>query len=574
VLTEEVVVPPTLTRSRRPSARALVPLLAALALLLPLLAASVATAQDADAKVLRIHQRFYPSLLDPQQAAFIDDIAVISLTYEGLTRLDENLAIVPAAAESWEFNGDGTELTFHLREGLTYSDGSPLTAERFRDAAMRTCSPLTAGLYQSILFPIEGCEELATSMEPGEDGTPVATPVDTDALAADFGVTAPDDRTVVIQLREPAPYFVAVASLWVFYPAKAELIEAGGEDWWLDAANHVGNGPFQLAAMEEEQQITFSANDAYWAGRPVLDTIEYVYIKDNAVAVEAYRQGEVDIVYVDPSQIPAISQDPALSEEFLQYRGANTFEISFNLRQAPFDDKKVREAFAYAFDRETWCAEVFSGGCLPTTTWIPEGIPGAVEDTTYAFDLEKARQALADSSYGSAEALPPITYTYVTDDPAEQVRAEWIAGQYRDLLGIELELVGYDYATWVSFFSSAEDFPQMTPSGWGQDYPDPQNWLTIQWTCTAASLAVNIGYCNKQVDEMVARGDTELDPTKRVAHYEEAHRLMLADAPSVVTHNLTNQFLVKPAVSGYVPTASDSAFPGQWGSLLTLDVER
>ena len=561
----------------RPSvrrARALVPLLAVLALVLPLLAVSSATAQDADAKILRSHQRFYPSLLDPHQAGFLDDIAVLSLTYEGLTRLDENLDIVPAAAESWEFDEDGTELTFHLREGLTYADGSPLTAERFRDAALRTCDPLTAGLYQSILFPIVGCEALATSMEPAADGTPVASPVSEDSLAADFGVEAPDDRTVVIRLREPAPYFVAVASLWVFYPAQAELIEAGGESWWLDPANHVGNGPFVIETMEEDQQITFRANEAYWGGRPVLDGIEYVYIPDSAIAIEAYRQDQVDMVNVDPSQIEAVEQDPALAEEFLQYRGANTFQIDFNLRQAPFDDKKVREAFAYAFDRETWCAEVLAGGCLPTTTWIPEGIPGHVEDDTYAFDPEKARQALAESNYGSAEALPPITYTYVTDDPAEQIRSEWIAGQYRDVLGIEIELKGYDYATWVSFYSSAEDFPQMTPSGWGQDYPDPQNWLTIIYTCKAANLAVNIGYCSEAFDALIARADRELDPAKRTSLYEEAHRLLLADAVVLITHNLTNQFLVKPTVTGFAPTASDSAFPGQWGSLLTLDVER
>ena len=555
--------------------RALVPLFAVLAMLVPLLALSpAATAQDADGKVLRIHQRFYPSLLDPQQAGFVDDIAVLTLAYEGLTRLDENLGIVPAAAESWEFSEDGTELTFHLREGLTYSDGSLLTAERFRDAALRTCSPETAGLYQSILFPIDGCEALAASGAPAADGTPVASPVSEEELAEPFGVTAPDDRTVVIRLREPAPYFVAVTSLWVFYPAQAELIEAGGEGWWLDPANQVGNGPFVIETMEEDQQITFSANEAYWGGRPKLDGIEYVYIPDSAVAVEAYRQGQVDVAFVDPSQIEAVTGDPALSEEFLQYRGAATFEFNFNLREAPFDDKRVREAFAYAFDRETWCAEVFAGGCLPTTTWIPEGIPGHIEDATYAFDPEKARQALADSSYGNAGALPPITYTYVTDDPAEQVRAEWIAGHYRDVLGVEIELLGLDSTSWVDLYSSAEDFPQMTFAGWFQDYPDPQNWLTIIWTCAAANLAVNVGYCNEEFDALIAQADAELDPAKRTALYEEAHRLLLADAPSVIVHNQTNQFLVKPTVTGYAPTASDTAFPGEWGSLLTLDVER
>jgi oligopeptide transport system substrate-binding protein len=553
---------------RRPSHRhstAVIALVAIVMSLLPMLSAwSAAAAQDGGPDVLRIHRRFYPVLLDPQRGGFLPDVSVTELVYEGLTRIDANAAVAPAAAESWEFSEDGRTLTFHLREGLTYSDGSALTAERFRDAALRTCHPLTAGLYQGILFPIEGCEALANSSSPDAEG----------ALAEEFGVEAPDDRTVVIRLREPAPYFPAVASLGVFFPAKVELIEAGGDDWWLDPANHVGNGPFVLESMEEEQLDSFRANKRYWGGRPALDGIDYVYIADNAVALEAYQHDQIDIMFVDPDQIPAITGDETLSQEFLRFRQASTLAFSFNLRKPPFDDKKVREAFAYAFDRETWCAEIQNGGCLPTTTWIPEGIPGHVDDATYAFDPEKARQALAESSYGSASALPPITYVYLSDDPAERIRSEWMAGQFRDVLGVELELVGYEYATWVDLFFSAEHFPQMMHTGWGQTYPDPQNWLSINYTCAADNLAVNVGYCNEEFDRLIAQADTELDPDKRTALYEQAHRLLLADVPSVITDNAANLFLIKPSVTGYTPTTSDFAFPGEHGSLLNLDVER
>ena len=166
--------------SHRPS-RAIV-LATVIALLLPMLSAwSAAAAQDGGPDVLRIHRRFYPVLLDPQRGGFLPDVSVTELVYEGLTRIDANAAVAPAAAESWEFSEDGRTLTFHLREGLTYSDGSALTAERFRDVALRTCHPLTAGLYQDILFPIEGCEALATSSSPDAEG----------ALAENFGVEAP-----------------------------------------------------------------------------------------------------------------------------------------------------------------------------------------------------------------------------------------------------------------------------------------------------------------------------------------------------------------------------------------------
>jgi ABC-type transport system substrate-binding protein len=149
-----------------------------------------------------------------------------------------------------------------------------------------------------------------------------------------------------------------------------------------------------------------------------------------------------------------------------------------------------------------------------------------------------------------------------------------VAGQYRDILGVEIELEGIDYTTWVDRFFSAEHFPQMTTSGWGQSYPDPQSWLSITYTCAAANFAANVGYCDEAFDALVARADAELDPATRTALYEEAHRHLIADVPAVITHNAANVFLVKPTVTGYVPTASDHAFPGQSGSLLTIDVER
>ena len=147
-------------------------LLAILALIGPAVTSRVA-AQATNDKVLRIHQITYPDVFDPQKSSFTNEIDILALAYEGLTRLDDKLETVPAAAESWEFNDDATQITFHLRDGLKFSDGSPLTAENFRYAVERTCDPNTAGQYQSILFEIKGCAEFAGLNSAGE-GTPVA----------------------------------------------------------------------------------------------------------------------------------------------------------------------------------------------------------------------------------------------------------------------------------------------------------------------------------------------------------------------------------------------------------------
>ncbi len=517
-------------------------------------------------KVLRIHQPQYPDVFDPQKSSFTNEIGILALVYEGLTKLNENLETVPAAAESWEFNDDATELTFTLREGLTYSDGSPLTSENFRYAIERTCDPATAGEYQSILFEIVGCEDWA--------GTLVTDTVAYEAGREALGVETPDERTLVLKLTQPAPYFPTIAGLWVMYPAKKELIEQGGENWWQQAQYHVGNGPFKITDIQEEQLITFEANENYWEGRPKVDTIEYVYINDSAVALEAYRAGQLDIMQPDPSQLPAIRGDATLAAELLTYPQAATFNLQPNLTREPFTDIKVRQAFSQAFDRQTYCEVIRNGDCLPTLSWIPEGIPGAIQTDKYGFDPEAARQALAESSYGGPEGLPPITITFNSNDPANQPRIEWLASQFREHLGIEVQLEPVEGTTLVELRKSPETYPQLLAfSGWIQDYPDPQNWLSVFWTCNS-TFAKRPGYCNPELDAVLQQADTELDPERRVQLYQQAGEILVDDIPGPFAYNTANVFLVKPEVTGYQTTASDSEWPGQWASLLTIDVNR
>lgn len=551
-------------------------LLVAVALLLPLLRpAGSAASQPPPDHVLRVHQKIYPDVVDPQQSSFSTEISILVQNYEGLTRLGQDSRVEPAAAERWDLNGDATVATFHLRDGLTYSDGSPLTADRFVEAAQRTCDPNVAGDYQYILFDVVGCAEFAGLYGSGEAGaTPVATPDASayDAARRGVGVRALDERTVEVRLTHSAPYFPAIAGLWVFFPAKQELVERGGAGWWQDPALQVGNGPFQLTRMEADQLVAFAPNERYWGGRPQLDRLEYVYVGDTAVALEAYAAGDLDIMQPDASQLSVIRDDQELSADLLTFPAAATAMLAFNLEEAPFDNKRVREAFAYAFDRETYCRELYSGDCLSTHSWVPPGIPGAVESDAYAFDPERARRALAESSYGGPAALPEITYAYFSDNPIEGERAEWVAEQYREVLGVGLRLQPLDGGTYIGVLSDPEViFPQITPAGWFSDYPDPQNWLSVVWSCGGAYAAV-AGYCNPAFDELTDQGDAGIELADRLPFYERAERQLLADVPAVFVFNEVNTFLVKPQVTGYVTTAADVEWPGVWASPTTIDV--
>jgi oligopeptide transport system substrate-binding protein len=522
--------------------------------------------------VLRVDWGSFPDTFDPQKSEHWSQTGVSYLDYEGLTRIDEHLATVPAAAESWEFSDDGLTLIFHLRQNLTYADGTPLTAERFRYAIERTCDPRTEAPYASVLFDIAGCELLSA--------TDAADAVALDTARGALGVEALDDRTLRIQLLNPAAYFPTVASLWVLYPVQQEAVEANPEGWWKDPASRVGNGPFRMTTVEPVADvpttIAFAANERYWGGHPALDGVEYVILPEGyapGAGLELYKRGELDMAYPPAEIMPGIESDPVLSQELLRYTVATTEILFFNLDREPFQDKKVREAFAYAFDREAFCRELGFGTCTATLSWIPEGVPGHIETDAYAFDPERARQALAESSYGGPAELPEIFWDYVADDPPSVDTAEWFAAQFREVLGVELTLRTLSEEEIEAQFDDPATWPQVDFWSWVQDYPDPQNWLSTFWTCDSTVFASKVGYCNEEFDALVARADAEFDAETRLALYEEAGQMLVADAPAIFLDNPFTQLLVKPYVTGYTVTSIDQYFPGQQ-TPLTIDVER
>ena len=544
----------------------------------------VTEAPEAKPAALRINLGTYPDVIDPQKSSYVNEIAHLKLIYEGLTKFNDKLETIPGAAEKWEYSEDATELTFTLKPDLKYSDGTLLNAKRFEYAFFRNIDPATAGEYASITDEIAGAPEWR-----GADTA--AEGYDPEAFKAALGVKALDSAgnpcvdyeqadclTLKLNFSKPAPYFHTIAGIWVGYPAKEELISEGGDNWWNSSKYQIGNGPFVLKSLEPFVRGAFTPNANYAGDQPTYD-IEYSYIVDSAVAFEAYKNNEFDIIASAAEDLEVINADPDLAAQHMVYPGSCTTVIKMGLaaeydgQPSPFLDKKVREAFAWGFDAEGWTKDVDGGLSSPTWTWIPPGYPGYDPDyAPYKFDAEKAKTALAESTYGGPDGLNALglKLTYGAS-PRNQVRSEWLVAKYKEILGVDIALDPVEATTFTALTKDPKTFPLLARQGWCADYPDPQNWLSVYWR-SDTTFAQRQGYVNPDFDALVAEADATIDPAKRMELYAQAQRLLLDDAPSAFGYNSLKHYLVKPWVKGIITTPQDSGWPGeQVPAAITID---
>jgi len=487
-------------------------------------------------------------------------MAHVKLVYEGLTRLDDDLNTVPAAAETWYFNDAGDEVTFIIHEGLTYSDGSLLNALRFEYSILRTIDPATASEYAVITDDIRGAVAWRTSdMDDSLKSRVAVHAYKMDSVTECYGYEDTECRILVVGTEAPASHIATVLSLWIAYPVKEEIIATDPDYWWLDAGKHIGNGPYVMEELVEGEKALFVPDENYWGEKGQVK-IQFSYLTDTGEVLEDYKDDGFDIIPVTVENMPEILADEELSQEVLSYAGSCTFVVMMNQLKEPFNDKKVREAFAYALDREEWARDGLNGQGLATLTWIPPGLPGHDPDEArYAYDPDRALQMLAESSYGSAENLPEVVMSF-SDTSRNQMRYGWLAAHWGEVFGREIGLNPVEPGTFYGLFGDIETTPQAYISGWCADYPDPQNWLSTYWRTGA--FASSIGYSNPGLDELMAAADAEFDPERRMELYFEAQRMLVGDCPGVFFWNNINSYLVKPYVKGIRATTMDSDWAG------------
>jgi len=511
----------------------------------PATAAATAGSSNAGAipGVLRYRLGAEPEQLDPQAMSFVDEIGTGELVYEGLLGLNEKLEPVPAAAEKMDVSADGLKYTLTLRAGLKYSDGQPLTAKNFEYAWKRLFDPRVPNKqYTFVAYDIVGGAEL--------DATPLTDTVGIESGMAALGVKATDDLHIEFTIKQKAAYFPYVLGLWTGWPSRQDLVEKGGDKWTVDEKGtyYVGNGPFILTEIKSGQGFTFKANPNYRLGPPKIKELHAQIIKESAVAFQAYKKGELDVIAVAPEDYQTALNDADLKDQLLKTAGSCNFYIGFNTQKAPFDNIKVRQAFAQAFDRQDYVDNVVKGLGEPALSFVPPDRPGYAPDIKlWPFDASKAKTTLADAGYADLSKLPPIKLTY-SSTARNKTRMEWVQNQLLKNLGINAQLDPVESKAYTALVKDPATTPQVFYLGWCQDYPDPQDWITLVFH--SESTVTHVGWKNAEFDRISREADAEQDATKRLQLYHQAQEILVTEAPAVFIYWDQTPWLIKPYIKG------------------------
>jgi oligopeptide transport system substrate-binding protein len=458
--------------------------------------------QSGGASHFRVNLGTEPPSLDWSLATDHVSFNVIANLMVGLTEFDKDLKPAPVIAKSWEFLEGGKKLIFHLRDDVQWTDGKKVRAQEFEYSWKRLLNPKTASQYAYILFDIANAQEYAEGKIK-------------DASAV--GVQAQDDQTLVVTLRYPASYFLAITTFEVTYPQRQDIIEKF-DTRWTEPGNIVTNGPFRLASWKHENEIELRANAHYFRGKPSIESVTMYMVNEKTTAVTLFEQGNLD--FMDDHSIPPLDK-PRLAKMpgyklVPQLRGEY---YSFAVDRKPFDNPKLRKAFALAIDREVF-PKILQGGQTPATSWIPPGMLAHNPEIGLKFNPAEARRLLSEAGYPDGKGLPSIVLGYNTDEEKKLV-AEAIQSMWQKHLGVVVRIENQE---WKVFLKKLQNDPfPVFRSGWGADYPDPDNFMKL---FTSNSGNNHGRWRNTRYDQLLEIAARELDAKKRGKIYDDAQKLL------------------------------------------------
>ena len=390
-----------------------------------------------DETVLRYPIGLDPPTLDMSAVTETVSSLILGQLMEPLYEYDAGGRIQPAGAVSHEVSDDGTVYTINLRRGATWSDGEPVVAQHYVDGIIRLLEPETAAESAWLMYPIAGAE----AFNAGEVDDP-----------STVGVRAVDDYTLEITLEQAASYFDAVLALSITYPARLDVIEQYDELWW-ESGNFVGNGAYVLAEWAHGDYVVVEKNPGYWgAGDVTIEQITFSIIVEDAIALAAYEQGELDVSGYPDQELPRILEE--MPDDFRRLPWPGTYYIGLNLLRSPTDNLNMRKTLASAVDKRAILENVLE------TPWrvdacsvAPPESPGyrGCGSVGYEFDLEAAQRYLR-AAMDEMDIDDPVDISvnvWFNRGEVDEDILEAVAEQWETNLGIKVNVVSSDWAAYV-----------------------------------------------------------------------------------------------------------------------------
>ena len=483
-----------------------------------------------------------PTDLDPQVVTGIGEAKVIHAIFEPLVSFDPlTLKPTPAIAESWDISPDGLIYTFHIRANARWSNGESITAQDCVDSWRRALTPSLAADYAYLFYVIRGAEDFHKGRT-----TDIAT----------VGIAAPDARTFVVTLANPAPYFLQIILNSPWRPINVRHIADFGDAYrrgtpWTRVGRIVTSGPFILTEWTPHQRLIGVKSPTYWDREHVYLNAIHFYPTDSVDAEErAFRAGQLHITYtLSLSKIPAYRRDnPAMlrTDPYL-----DTYFFRFNTRKTPLNDERVRRALSLAVDRTAIAAKVLAGGQEPAPTLVPAATPDYPVPVRAVRDLPAARRLLAEAGYPEGRGLPPLEILYNNSETIRLV-AESIQEMWRRDLGLNVTLQNQEYK--VVFANRRTGNYQILLSDWVGDYLDATTFLDL-WRSDAGNN--HTGWGDPAYDEQLNRATAMVDPAARAALLSAAESFMLDRAPIAPLYFNPHVYLIHPAVKNWHPNPMD-----------------
>jgi oligopeptide transport system substrate-binding protein len=468
-----------------------------------------------------------PWTLDPALCGDATSHQYIMQIFSGLVRLGENLEPVPDIAEYWELSPDGITYTFYLREDVFFHDGRQVTADDFKYSWERACTwetgSQTAATY---LGDIVGAEEMLSG-----------------ASTELSGVKVLNEFTLEVTIDAPKSYFLSKLTYPTAHVVDQSNVESG-VIWWRQPN---GTGPFSLDQWDAEQVLLLGKNELYYGEMAKVDSV--VFQLWGGTPMNMYELGEIDVTGVGTAYTHKVTDEAGpFYDELSITTELSFYYIGFNTDEPPFDDANIRRAFSLAIDKEKLISLVFAGVMQAAYGVLPPGIPGYNQGLVgLEYDVEEARELIANSSYGDVANLPPITLTTAGWGGLIATETEALVYQWRENLGVEVTVRQLEPEAFLYHLDEERD--EMFYTGWIADYPHPQDFLEILFG--SGSENNYGGYSNPDFDALLEAAAAETDYELSLALYQQAEQMLVEDAACLPLCFGVNYVLVKPYVIGY-----------------------